>query len=100
MKKILTLLLITLSFASCNLNIEIPDKPSGQYFPPTYNYNSLDCGCGEILSMTYVQNAANIANVELQNVCTNNIMVFQLSTAVLGQGNPGCAGYVCMGTSW
>jgi len=100
MKRILALLLITFSFISCDLTIEIPDKPNGVYYPPNYNYNNLDCGCGEILSMDYVQNAGNIANVELQNVCTNNIMTFQLSTAVLGQGTPGCAGYVCLNTAW
>jgi len=99
MKKILAFILITLSFTSC-IEIENLNTPTGQYYPPTYNYNNLDCGCGEILSMTYVQNAGNIANVELQNVCTNNTMIFQLSTAVLGQGTPGCAGYVCLNTSW
>lgn len=100
MKKILAFL-ISLTIVSCNIDIEVPDNPSGQYYPPTYNYNNLGCGCGEILSIMYVQNAGNIANVELQNVCTNNITVFQLSTAVLGnQGTPGCNGYVCLGTTW
>jgi hypothetical protein len=101
MKKIL-LLLVSLTFASCNLSIEIPEDPNpqGQYFPPTYNYNALGCGCGEVLSVIYIQNAGYIANVELENVCTGNIVVFQLSTSVLGQGDPGCSGYVCLGTTW
>ena len=94
-------------FNSCNLNIEVPENPNpqGQYFPPTYNYNNLpnsNCGCGEVLAINYVQNAGNIANVTLQNNCTNNVLVFQLSTAVLGNQSqfPGCYGYVCLNTSW
>jgi hypothetical protein len=101
MKKILLFILVSFAMVSCDLTIEVPDKPNGTYYPPTYNYNQLGCECGEILSINYVQNAGNIAEVELQNACTQNIMTFQLSTAVLGnQSTPGCNGYVCLNTMW
>ena len=103
MRKLLSILLVAFTLTSCNLNIEIPEDPNpqGQYFPPTYNYNNLGCGCGEVLSINYVQNAGNIASVALENVCTGNTVVFQLSTAVLGnQGTPNCNGYICLNTTW
>ena len=108
MKRLFTLLLVSLSlvFASCNLNIEVPDRyPNAQYYPTNQYYPSFNtnCGCGEIVSIVYIPStngySGGIADITLRNLCPPyNTNTFNLSTAVLG--NQVNNGYICLGTTW